>query len=124
MPVYDYKCDQHGLFHELETMERAAMPAPCPVCQKLSRRVIAIPSKVVQMAPERLKAMERNEKAAHEPRILTPDSAHEHHNKGQCGCHGKSGHRHDTHDSLKQQVIYTANGEKMFPSQRPWMISH
>ena len=44
MPVYDYKCREHGLFHTLATMEDAAKPAECPTCKALSPRVIVLPS--------------------------------------------------------------------------------
>lgn len=40
MPVYDYKCREHGLFHTLATMEDAAKPAQCPTCKAMSPRVI------------------------------------------------------------------------------------
>ena len=51
MPVYDYKCREHGLFNTLATMEDAAKPAECPTCKALSPRVIVLPSHIAAMDP-------------------------------------------------------------------------
>lgn len=40
--------------------------------------------------------------------------------KSSCGC---SEHKPE-YSALKQQVIFLPDGSKVFPSQRPWMISH
>lgn len=135
MPVYDYKCPDHGVFHELATLAQSGDPCGCPKCGKLSPRVVMIPPEVLAMAPNRRKAEARNEKANHEPIISTRDSRAEaadkeiyyrkqaasgKRHKG-CGCN----HEHKTDRSqLKQQVVYLPDGSKVFPSQRPWMISH
>ncbi|MGV8835886.1 zinc ribbon domain-containing protein, partial [Cellvibrio sp.] len=42
MPVYDYKCADHGLFYELASMDDSSKPAACPNCAKLSERVIMV----------------------------------------------------------------------------------
>lgn len=135
MPVYDYKCPDHGVFHELATLAESGNPKGCPACGKLSARVIMIPPEVLAMAPEHRKNLERNEKASHQPIISTVDSraeaaekqaffqkkaASQQRHKG-CGCN----HEHKSDRSqLKQQVVYLPDGSKVFPSQRPWMISH
>jgi putative FmdB family regulatory protein len=134
MPVYDYKCASHGLFHELATMEDSAKPAPCPTCGAASGRVIMIAPEVLDMAPERKAAVARNEQSRHQPIISTTDSREEAkaraeysrrkqdskhiHHRG-CGCSAET-----NQSSLKQQVVYLPDGSKVFPSQRPWMISH
>ncbi|PAU74516.1 zinc ribbon domain-containing protein [Halomonas salipaludis] len=110
MPLYDYKCAEHGLFHELIPISASGEVWPCPSCQVLSPRVLLVPPHLLDMAPERRQAMARNERAAHEPRHGNALSERE-----QGGCH---------HDKRKPQVFYTAEGNKMFPSARPWMISH
>ncbi|MDX1696080.1 MAG: zinc ribbon domain-containing protein [Ketobacteraceae bacterium] len=135
MPVYDYKCPDHGVFHELATLARSGDPCGCPKCGKPSPRVIMIPPEVLAMAPNRHKTLARNEKASHQPIISTGDSRAEAAEKqaffqkkvaaGQrhkgCGCNHE--HKHDR-SQLKQQVVYLPDGSKVFPSQRPWMISH
>lgn len=128
MPVYDYKCNDHGLFHDLASMNEAALPCACPQCGKLSARVIMIPPEVLAMSPARRQAIAKNEKAVHQPIISSVDSredlaqrrAHAAAKKG-CGC---SDSAHPDRSSLRQQAIYLPDGSKVFPSQRPWMISH
>jgi putative FmdB family regulatory protein len=110
MPLYDYKCTEHGLFHDLVPMQASGECAPCPSCGALSARVIMVPPEVLDMAPAKRQAMARNEQAAHEPR-----HGNHHSEKEQGCCH---------HHKRKSKLFYTAEGNKMFPSARPWMISH
>ena len=116
MPVYDYKCRDHGLFYELATMDEAHKPVACPQCEALSPRVICIAPEALDMPAERRHAHAVNERAQHEPVSSTKERREQdhQHSKG-CGCQSKKRGR---------SLIYTANGEKMFPSMRPWMISH
>lgn len=122
MPLYDYKCPDHGLFHELATLADSAQPAPCPQCGVLAARVILLPSQLRQLEASERAAHDHNEKARHQPVLSTPDyraeqqARREHkHGKG-CGCGDKP--------IRKSNLLYTADGNKMFPSMRPWMISH
>lgn len=116
MPVYDYKCRDHGLFSELATMEQSQLPMPCPQCSVLSARVIMVAPELLDMAPEKRTAMAVNEKSRHEPEFSTRDrrAFDDQHRKG-CGCEAKK---------PGSKLFYTAQGDKMFPSMRPWMISH
>lgn len=127
MPLYDYKCQKHGIFHELATLSESAMPRPCPQCAALSARVILLPPALRATDSATREAMQRNERSQHEPRFSTPEhradaqARHEHrhgknHHGKRCGC------EHPGND--KPKVFYTADGKKMFPSARPWMISH
>jgi len=122
MPVYDYKCADHGLFYELTSMDDSAKPATCPECKKLCARVIMVAPEFLSMATENRQAHQRNEKAMHSPIMSTSDyraeqkARREHkHGKG-CGCGDKP--------IRKSNLLFTADGNKMFPSMRPWMISH
>lgn len=117
MPLYDYKCREHGLFQELGAMAEAASPAACPICKALSPRVIVLPPEFQAMDPARRQAEERNEKARHEPIVSGADQrARDAEHRRSCGCTKKSDGKH--------MLFYTADGKKMFPSMRPWMISH
>jgi putative FmdB family regulatory protein len=117
MPLYDYKCREHGLFQELGTMAEAGNPTHCPTCKALSPRVIVLPPELLAMDPVRRNAEARNEKASHEPIISTADQrARDAEHRKSCGCKKKSDGKH--------MLFYTADGKKMFPSMRPWMISH
>ena len=130
MPVYDYKCPSHGVFNELASMDKAALPAVCPQCQSLSPRILMIPPEVLAMAPAKRAATARNEAAQHQPVISSIDSRAEkadrlafqqkkqHRHSKQCGC------SENHNSSLRQQAVLLPDGSKIFPSQRPWMISH
>lgn len=115
MPVYDYKCKEHGVFNELATMEESQQPKPCPSCGQMCARVIVLPPEVLAMSPTAKKAAETNERASNEPVYSTKDRREfdDEHARG-CGCQG----------GKKSKLMYTAQGDKMFPSMRPWMISH
>lgn len=151
MPLYDYKCPEHGVFHELAAMEDHAKPAPCPHCGKACGRIIMIPPEVLGMDKNLKHVLARNEKAQHEPVISNKEfraeqkerelhaRKHNHSGRGR-GC-SHSSHQHHAHDSkaqqiitnepvtadtgaLRQKAVLLADGSKIFPSQRPWMISH
>ena len=116
MPVYDYKCSQHGIFSELATFEHSQTPQPCPQCTELSARIIMMAPGILDMAPEKRKAMATNEKSRHEPEFSTAERRqHDHHHKHGCGCDAKK---------PGSKLFFTSEGDKMFPSMRPWMISH
>jgi putative FmdB family regulatory protein len=140
MPLYDYRCQTHGVFHELATMQQSADPMPCPECGVLAARIIMLPPELFVMPSDKKKAMARNERAAHEPLMSSVESReakrldvedrrrslHKHHGKS-CGCSHHEvlpAHTATQVSSLRQQVVYLADGSKVFPSQRPWMISH
>ncbi len=116
MPVYDYKCKTHGLFHELATMAEHDKPCACPQCGELSARVVMIPPQFLNMNSKKRKAHETNEAARHEPVISTTASRQFSKADGGCGC--------KDHRKRPSKLMYTAQGEKFFPSMRPWMISH
>jgi len=117
MPVYDYKCTEHGLFYELASIDNHAEPMPCPECQSPSARIIILSPGILDMPKEKKQAIDRNEAAKHEPQHSTVDSREENADKLKhgCGC---------THNKRSSKLMYTADGNKMFPSMRPWMISH
>lgn len=133
MPLYDYKCREHGVFQELAPVAQGPEPCACPQCGSLSARVIVIPPQVLAMAPNQRKAKERQEQAKDGPLIMTPEEHRERERERQararhksgCGCHSPAKEVTERDISaLKQQVVYLPDGSKVFPSQRPWMISH
>ena len=116
MPVYDYKCRQHGIFNALATLDDSGKPGSCPVCGELAPRIILIAPEIFKMAPAQKRAHEVNEKNQHEPLFSTKEKRNsDHRHSKACGCAADKG---------KSKLLYTARGEKMFPSMRPWMISH
>jgi len=118
MPVYDYKCAEHGIFYELATIEDSGKPQCCPECKTLAPRIIMVPPNILDMAPAKRNEHETNERAQHEPQMSTVDSRAENEEKLKhgCGC--------QYHKKGKSKLMWTADGKKMFPSMRPWMISH
>ena len=117
MPVYDYRCKTHGVFYELAQLSEFQDPKPCPQCGELCGRIIQISPQLLDMDSQKRHAHEVNEKAQHEPVVSTAERRSEDHvhSKG-CGCQNQK--------VKKSALMLTANGEKMFPSMRPWMISH
>ncbi|WP_111642759.1 FmdB family zinc ribbon protein [Marinimicrobium alkaliphilum] len=122
MPLYDYKCREHGLFYALASLDESGDVKPCPACGKASARVIVLPPQLRVMDEQQREARERNERSRHQPLFSNPEQRREaqarrehKHGKG-CGCGQQS--------VSKSQLFYTADGKKMFPSMRPWMISH
>ncbi|MEE2911595.1 MAG: zinc ribbon domain-containing protein [Candidatus Poribacteria bacterium] len=114
MPLYEYKCREHGIFSELATLADSAHPTDCPQCGATSPRILTLSPRVVLALKEgvSIKAIERNEKAQNEPEVSTVDRR-------------QNDDKHIIGKSIgKSKVIYTADGKKMFPSMRPWMISH
>ena len=116
MPVYDYKCKEHGVFHELAALEDSDKPCACPVCGELSARIIRLPPSLFTMDSDKRHAHSVNERNQHEPTHSTAARREEDHQHAH-GC-GKE------HKLCGSKLMYTAQGDKMFPSMRPWMISH
>ena len=116
MPVYDYKCAEHGVFYELATMNDSAKPCACPHCGQMAGRIIRLSPEIFKMDKDKKHAHDVNEKNQHEPTVSSAERRAEdtQHAKG-CGCEKKLS---------KSKMLLTARGEKIFPSMRPWMISH
>jgi putative FmdB family regulatory protein len=113
MPTYDYTCAHCGGFDALRALAMRNEPAPCPQCGAASSRVFARAPGLALMQGITRTAIETNERARHEPK-RSRDEPRLRHPVG-CGC-CRSGARGAT--------VTAANGNKGFPSKRPWMISH
>ncbi|VWX63018.1 FmdB family transcriptional regulator [Burkholderiales bacterium 8X] len=113
MPTYDYRCAACGGFDALRRLGERDLPAACPACGAESPRVMS-PAPLLALMPDGTRrAIATNERAAHEPR-RSGDYARLKHPSG-CGC--CSGAR-------RSATVTAPNGNKAFPSKRPWMISH
>ncbi len=69
MPIYSFTCRACGNFTEMRSMARADVAARCPLCRRAAKRVFTVPY-VARMNPALRRAHERNEKSAHEPRVV------------------------------------------------------
>lgn len=115
MPTYDYDCGGCGGFDAFRSMSQRDEPAACPACSAPSPRVFASAPRLALLDSGTRSAMDTNERARHEPRSSRgQDYARLKHPSG-CGC-CKAGQ--------KGATVTGANGNKAFPSKRPWMISH
>jgi len=43
MPLYEFKCDDCGIFDQWRTMAESSLPAVCP-CQKPAKRIFSAPA--------------------------------------------------------------------------------
>jgi putative FmdB family regulatory protein len=113
MPTYDYRCEACGGFDALRSVAERNEPAACPDCGRLAPRVMASAPRLALLDGTTRSALATNERARHEPR-RSGEYARLAHPAG-CGCcaPGKRG-----------ATVKAANGNKAFPSKRPWMISH
>ncbi len=112
MPMYEYQCEQCGPFDQMNLMSSASEPAHCPSCGHSSRRNIAAPY-LASSSQGAIKVARMNERAQHEPRHSS-ELKHKH-SGGCCGSHSSR---------ISNKTMSNAAGDKMFPSMRPWMISH
>ncbi len=114
MPTYDYACPACGGFDALRSVAARDEPAPCPACGAASHRVFAAAPRLALMDDSTRKAMATNERARHEPQ-RSSDYTRLRHPAG-CGCCKTA--------VGKKATLTGSNGNKAFPSKRPWMISH
>jgi putative FmdB family regulatory protein len=121
MPIYEYECDDCGVFTALRSMSQSSLPANCEFCGCESPRILSVPRLAVLGKSQR-EAHERNEKSAHEPRVAR---------RSGCGCSGshtcKSGK--DSSISKPAQKVNPATGAPALQMQtkktaRPWMLGH
>ncbi len=113
MPTYDYACTTCGGFDAIRSLAQRNEAATCPDCNAVSPRVFVSAPRLALMDGSTRTALSTNERARHEPKT-SRDYARLKHPAG-CGCcnTGKRG-----------ATVTGANGNKAFPSKRPWMISH
>jgi putative FmdB family regulatory protein len=69
MPLYDYICNLCGPIREWGTITDASKSIICATCQSEARRVITAPN-LALMADGKRAAHLRNERSAHEPRLM------------------------------------------------------
>ncbi|MER3435270.1 MAG: zinc ribbon domain-containing protein [Leptolyngbya sp. ERB_1_1] len=43
MPLYEFKCDDCGVFDQWRSMSESAQPASCPMCQEPAKRIFSAP---------------------------------------------------------------------------------
>jgi putative FmdB family regulatory protein len=118
MPTYDYACPSCGGFDAFRRLADRNEPATCPNCGTGSPRVFVSAPHLACVSSETRTAMDTNERARHAPMTSKEYGGYQRlkHPSG-CGCCSTSSGKNSA-------TVKAANGNKMFPSKRPWMISH
>ncbi len=116
MPTYDYDCPECGRFDAQRRIAARDEPASCPQCTKPALRVVACAPRLALMASAARGAFQINERAAHAPQHSSSYQRLAH--PAGCGCCATTGAKG------RGATVQAANGAKVFPSKRPWMISH
>ena len=80
MPVYDYRCQDCGVFTANRPMSEYKAPASCPTCGEPAERVLVSAPGVAGMDAGARTAMAGSERSAGEPR--------RHSHGAGCGCCG------------------------------------
>ncbi len=112
MPIYDYRCEEHGAFTAIQPMSAYADPCACPDCARQAPRVILTAPRLAVMDGARRAAHGVNERAAHEPKRSSQ------HGPG-CGCCSGG-----TGKTKASGAVLRPDGSKSLVGRRPWMISH
>jgi putative FmdB family regulatory protein len=115
MPTYDYVCDDCGGFEAFQSMAHRNEAVACPHCGKPSQRSWAVAPRLALLETSTRLAYDVNERARHEPK-RSGEYTRLRHPAG-CSCCKTSSQR-------GTQGNVATGAPKMFPSKRPWMISH
>jgi putative FmdB family regulatory protein len=113
MPLYEYECEDCGVFTGFRSMSQASEPLACE-CGVLSARILSVPKLAVMEKSQRT-AHERNEQSAHHPNFKTRSS---------CGCAGA--HTCNSNGGVKMDAKTGQPALQMQTKKtaRPWMLSH
>ena len=65
MPLYEFRCNDCGVFDEWRTMNESSNPANCPDCQESAKRIFSIPGVRLNGA------LRLNKTANSEPQLVT-----------------------------------------------------
>lgn len=107
MPIYEYECEDCGIFKSMAPMSAYKDPCACTECGKTSPRVLnSVPFLSTLDAGVR-NAHNVNERASDAPKKRST--------------HGPVG---KNNVQPRRKSVQTASGSKSFPGARPWMISH
>jgi putative FmdB family regulatory protein len=87
MPIYDYECASCGPFRRMMKMSEAGAACACPACGEPGRKQVTAPY-LADMKPQTRMAHARNEKSAHEPKVVR---------RGEAGGDWPGGHGHHHH---------------------------
>lgn len=106
MPIYEYRCEEHGDFSYQRSIQDRNEELNCPDCGSITERIISAPSLSLMNNTNR-KAWARNEKSAHEPI-----------RKKKHVCSHSCNHDHGSSHTKKTEFMQAST------KSRPWMLGH
>ena len=71
MAIYEYRCDQDGVFEVTRPLGTAPESVTCSVCGSEARRVMSIPMVIGRSRCALVAAIDHAEKSRHEPDVVT-----------------------------------------------------
>ena len=71
MVIYEYRCQQHGVFELMQPMGAATSTALCPQCGGDAMRALSAPSVTRASRSAWFGAIEHAEKSRHEPQVVS-----------------------------------------------------
>ena len=113
MPTYDYACRDCGGFDAIRSLSQRNEPVACRECGAQASRIFVAAPQLALMRADTRSAMATNERARHEPQRSGEYVRFKH--PAGCGCCAPGN---------ASATVKAPNGNKAFPSKRPWMISH
>jgi putative FmdB family regulatory protein len=123
MPLYDYSCPDCGPFRAWTRMSEAEAPGRCPECGQRAQRSVAMPFLAMMNANTRI-AHARNERSAHEPRVMSKQELDASGRK-RSEVFGDNRHRLN-HYGCGHDHGHAGKGKfrRAHNSTRPWMMGH
>jgi len=88
VPVYEFVCEDCGLFEQRRPFAESGEPMACPSCGCEAKRVYSIPN-TRRMPAALAGAMDRAEKSAHEPEVVRRPAGGTGTGKGHHQSHGR-----------------------------------
>lgn len=110
MPTYEYDCPSCGDFTAMRRISERDQTCACPECGTPANRVLLTAPAFAGMPAATRQAIARNELAAN-----VPKQSSQGHGAG-CSCCGGG--------KKNSKTVKNDDGSKLFPTKRPWMISH
>ena len=71
MAIYEYRCDQDGVFEVTRPLGTAPKSITCPVCRSEARRVFSKPMLSSSLPRALVAAIDHAEKSRDEPEVVT-----------------------------------------------------
>lgn len=124
MPIYDYDCRSCGAFRSWAGLSDAQVESACPVCGRLAPRAVSMPF-LARMNPNTRIAHARNEKAAHEPMVMSRQELQASGSKRSALFGDNRAHlNHHGHKYGDSRQEGEDSGLRRAHGARPWMIGH